>query len=93
MRRYYEKNKNSATSFDGDPHYDHGILGAEHLYRNYLESIASALADSCCNQEDLSRKLNDFFSSEGIINYGYLNLDFEHFKAICKIAKIIAKNI
>ncbi len=91
IKKYYEKNqkgkeqdKDNYTSFNGEIHYDHGILGAEWLYINYKNKLDELF---------MSEENRQIYKLGGIlVDENGLKLDKAHFNAVCNISKVIASH-
>lgn len=83
LEKYYDKNKSVKTSYNNKIHYDHGIVAASKLYKNYLSLLNEHITNAIYT-------INDFFGDNRIITDSGLIITYKSFIAICKIAKIIA---
>ncbi len=83
IEKYYNKNTNVETSFDGKVHYDHGIVAASLLYKNYVSLLDNSLRNN-------NQTIKKFFAGENINVDENLIINYDTFIAVCRIAKVIA---
>lgn len=83
IEKYYNKNINAGTSFDGKVHYDHGIVAASLLYKNYVGLLDNALRNN-------NQTIKKFFAGENINITENLVINYDTFVAMCRVAKVIA---
>ena len=83
IEKYYAKNKNPKTSYNGIVHYDHGIVAASKLYKNYMVMLNDAVRNG-------EQNIQDLFTENGIYVRENLIINHDTFISLCKIAKVIA---
>ncbi len=82
ISRYYEKENNPKTSHDQKKNKDHGIIAAERMYCNYTNMIEEVLSWQ-------GKEFKNFVIDEEL-EYSGLKINNSTFRAMCKVAKIIA---
>ena len=83
IENYFKKNANTKTSFDREKHYDHGILAASQLYKNYTKTLRFAV-------EFQGNDEQDFYTEKGIMLNDHLKMNYKTLDSLCKVAKVIA---
>lgn len=82
IQRYYKKCKTKETAYKNNPKFDHGIVAAEKLFRNYTNMIVEKLKYQ-------PNVFETFIANKDLEHCG-LKINYSTFSAMCKIAKIIA---
>ena len=85
LQKYYWKNINRGTSFDGETHYNHGIVGADALYQNFIKVLEESIKINACS-------ISNFFNSGAVIGDRNRLISYKSFVSMCKIAKVIASH-
>lgn len=87
LQKYYWKNINRGTSFDGKTHYNHGIVGADALYQKFIKVLEESIKNNICS-------ISDFFNSGALLGCGDMDrlVSYKSFVSMCKIAKVIASH-
>ncbi|MDY6367125.1 MAG: hypothetical protein SPL13_01205 [Clostridia bacterium] len=85
LQKYYWKNINRKTSYNGDVIYNHGIVGAEALYQNFIKDLENHIREGFCS-------LEGFLNNGAIMHDCNRLVSYKSYVAMCKVAKVIASH-